>query len=312
MALTILPVLSQRTYPAAGDLDDCWVVATCWAAKMVAPYLRLPDTTAFRAAAGDPDDGFQDGGSLSEIVLACKTLWPQLPLTAYDGEAWAAFLASLRADGVASLAVRSSLLPRDQQYGFTGAHQVGVAWDGTNFRLMNPLDTNGASPKAIGSAQLRMAAFGLFMGTGFRAVVLEGLDMQITAVVREQWHPTVTNGQSNGVLRAVPDRAAPVVSRVPVGSSIVTIAEIKTPAWTGAKSNGDWRLVDTGRAPMFALRSDWVSDGPPPPVIDATPYSRADLDAVTLPLRSENQALTLRVDEANKRLTSIRTIAEDV
>lgn len=40
------------------------------------------------------------------------------------------------------------------------------------------------------------------------------------------------------------------------------------------------------------------------PVIDTTPYSRADLDAATRPLEGQIERLTLRVDEANKRIES--------
>ena len=46
----ILTVISQRLYPGAGDIDDCWVVATCWAAR-AAGVAHLPTVPEFRAAA---------------------------------------------------------------------------------------------------------------------------------------------------------------------------------------------------------------------------------------------------------------------
>lgn len=86
------------------------------------------------------------------------------------------------------------------------------------------------------------------------------VEPMIAAQVTEQWQPTqnATTGASNGVLRAVPDRGAPVVDRVPLGGAIVTVAEIITIPGP----DGDWRLVKRpDRAVRYALRSDWVSDG---------------------------------------------------
>ena len=124
--------------------------------------------------------------------------------------------------------------------------------------------------------------------------------MTITVVKREQWTPTVTNGQSNGVLRATSDRAAPVSSRVPIGSSIVTIAEVKTGPG-GAKSNDDWRLVDVTGAPLYALRSDWVSQGAP--VIPA-PDCSAAVKAATDPLEARiTEVIAARDAEAAARAT---------
>ena len=91
-------------------------------------------------------------------------------------------------------------------------------------------------------------------------------DPVITVVKREQWVPTAnsTTGLSNGVLREVPERSAPVTVRVPLGTPIVTIAEVKTGPG-GAKSNDDWRLVESTGTPLYALRSDWQSQGSPVP-----------------------------------------------
>lgn len=88
-------------------------------------------------------------------------------------------------------------------------------------------------------------------------VVVED-EMKITAQVRQAWSPTrnATTGESNGVLRATPDRAASIVVRVPVGTIIVTVAEIEAAAGEGP----DWRLVEwAGRDPLYMLRSDWVA-----------------------------------------------------
>jgi hypothetical protein len=94
-------------------------------------------------------------------------------------------------------------------------------------------------------------------------IYFDGGDMQITAQVRERWHPTTTalpdgTDRSNGVLRGTPNRGAPIVQRIAAGGYIVTVAEVRTIAG----SDGDFRLVEwIGRDPLYALRSDWISDG---------------------------------------------------
>lgn len=81
-----------------------------------------------------------------------------------------------------------------------------------------------------------------------------GEDMTITKRKGEDWLPTTTNGQSNGVLRATPDAAAPIVQRVPAGVITRSIAEIRTTAAT----DYDWRLTAAADGtPLYMLRRDW-------------------------------------------------------
>jgi len=99
-------------------------------------------------------------------------------------------------------------------------------------------------------------------------------EVQITKTIRERWHPTVTGTTSNGVLRATPDRGAPIVDRIPATSQIITVAEVRTVAGT----DGNWRLVETADlSTLYALRADWISDGlaPVPPPIDCAPLVNA-------------------------------------
>jgi hypothetical protein len=98
----------------------------------------------------------------------------------------------------------------------------------------------------------------------FQAFWEVGIDMDVTATVRERWHPThnATTGLSNGVLRGKADRNAPVLYRISEDSHIVTVAEIRTIAG----NDGNFRLVDPesidlSREPLYALRSDWISSG---------------------------------------------------
>jgi hypothetical protein len=84
-------------------------------------------------------------------------------------------------------------------------------------------------------------------------------DMTIAAIKGEDWKPTVTNGQSNGVYRATPDRAAPIVARLPADSVIRTIAEVYA-------GNNNWRLTEIDGKPAYFLRTDLaplVSGGDP-------------------------------------------------
>jgi len=77
-------------------------------------------------------------------------------------------------------------------------------------------------------------------------------DVRITAIKGEDWKPSVgTNGQSNGVLRATPDRGAPIVVRLPLEAVVRTIAEVKA-------GGEDWRLTEHDGAPTYLLRSDWT------------------------------------------------------
>jgi hypothetical protein len=77
-------------------------------------------------------------------------------------------------------------------------------------------------------------------------------DVRITAVKGEDWKPNASaTGDSNGVVRATPDRGAPIVARLPLETVVRTIAEIKG-------GGEDWRLTEHLGAPGYLLRSDWT------------------------------------------------------
>jgi hypothetical protein len=85
----------------------------------------------------------------------------------------------------------------------------------------------------------------------FRRYFEEG-NVRITAIKGEDWTPTKNaSGLSNGVLREVPDRAAPVVGRIDVGAVIRTIAEVNS-------LNNNWRLTKVNGKALFLLRSDFT------------------------------------------------------
>jgi hypothetical protein len=151
-------VISQVGYPGAGDVDDCWVVATIWAALAADPSARRPTVPEFRTAAGNPDRPGPTGGNLGDVMLGASRTWPHLRIVRHDTAIWDTFEAKLQAGWPASLAVLSSALPSRLQFGFRGAHQVGVVWRDGTFRLANPLARTGSAPAWIAEHELHTAA----------------------------------------------------------------------------------------------------------------------------------------------------------
>jgi len=151
----------QRTYPGAGDIDDCWVIATIWAAHASDPAVRLPTVPEFRRHAGDPDDGKTDGGSLTEVLAGSRGTWPDLLVAGMEGT-WAALAGELERGRIASLAVLSARLPKEVRFGFMGWHQVGAfrCSDG-GYYISNPLQRDGARPLPISAPALEYAATAL-------------------------------------------------------------------------------------------------------------------------------------------------------
>jgi hypothetical protein len=159
MALLIEQVFSQRTWPGAGDVDDCWVVSAIQCADAVAPWLTLLTVRQFRAHAGDPDDDVADGGNVADLVQGIGSAWPRLaPLcTPVRGDRlWVDVLAAIKAGRPMSLCVSSAKLTH--QYGFSGLHQVTVFWDGISLRVANPLAADRSIPTRILGATLQAAA----------------------------------------------------------------------------------------------------------------------------------------------------------
>lgn len=69
----------------------------------------------------------------------------------------------------------------------------------------------------------------------------------------EDWIPTLTNGQSNGVFRAEPNRKAPVVGRVGIGTKVRSVAE----AYLPKEVDKHWRVTRRDDKTLYMLRSDW-------------------------------------------------------
>lgn len=165
------PVLSQRTYPGAGDIDDCWCVACIWAAIASRPTIWRPTITYFRAKAGDPDDGDRDGGSIDECYAGSVGCWSWLSITKYVSSNYSLLMTSIKAGRPASVALDSAKLPSRLRFNFYRKHQVGIGWDGTRFRIANPLATEGSTPLAITQIELLSAMAGLVSPVSYRAVL---------------------------------------------------------------------------------------------------------------------------------------------
>jgi hypothetical protein len=168
--MALLGVISQKTFPGVGNIDDCWVIAPFWAAKEADRSLQLPTVEAFREAADSPDD-FEavNGGGDDEIIKAVNRLWPHFSARRFRNRDFDGLVDEVRAGATASVGVLSEKLAKS--FGHVGGHQIGVAWDGKDLRVANPLAPNGSVPTVISARKLRDAAFALHGGARIAAVV---------------------------------------------------------------------------------------------------------------------------------------------
>lgn len=193
-------VISQRDYPGAGDIDDCWVVATVWAAVASRPAIHRPTVPEFRKAAGIPDvQGKPNGGDIDAVAKGARGVW-DISVTVYKASGWAAFLGDLKKGMPASIALDSGDLPPAHQYGFKGKHQCGGIWDGTTLRLANPLAKAGSRPKPITGAQLLKACRGLVSSGKIHAVLFPAPAPSANTV---SIHPPAGQARQTFVLYAV-------------------------------------------------------------------------------------------------------------
>ena len=155
------PVISQIGYPGAGDIDDCWVVATVWAEQASRPGSFKPTVPQFRAKANKPDAPGPTGGNIQNVYAGAVGSWPDLRITLYISAEVEPLLAAVKAGQPASIALDSSDLPARLRFGFLGKHQCGLAWDGSRYVLMNPLALNGSPLLPITTSEIARAMLGL-------------------------------------------------------------------------------------------------------------------------------------------------------
>lgn len=153
-------IFSQVHWPGVGsDRDECWALSDMMAVHAVAPWVSLPTAGVYRAAAGNPDDPGQDGGTLYQSAKAIRTLWPDLGklIVVCEGVSWATFKSRMTKDKVASLSVLSGALPPSHTYGFYGNHRVAVALVDSGWKIANPLAPPHARWRDISESALRNA-----------------------------------------------------------------------------------------------------------------------------------------------------------
>lgn len=163
--LLITHSLSQRTYPGAGDIDDCVPVATIQAYAAMAGVQKLPTIPEFRAAAGVPDRPGATGMTVFQAGKAARALWPTYRTTAAEFT-WPNFGHAMEVGRrPASVSVVSGELPKGLQFGFTGGHQITVWYENGDWWMVNPLQPAGTAAHRITATELHAAA-GAFAGSG--------------------------------------------------------------------------------------------------------------------------------------------------
>jgi hypothetical protein len=160
----VLPVLSQRTYPGVGDIDDCWVIATVWAAASSKRTIAYPTVTTFRKFAGKPDLPGPSGGNIWDCNEGADGCWPDLQNFLVISPDYDTIKEHLKAGRPGSAALDSAALPERLRYNFFGKHQVGIQLIGTTLYCMNPLAVNGATPDRISYGELEKAMEALVPG----------------------------------------------------------------------------------------------------------------------------------------------------
>jgi len=157
-------VLNQGHYPGAGDVDDCWVVATVWAA-IASGESYQPSVPVFRAAARNPDRPGATGGTGYHVWKGATTMWPNHKIRKYTSSSWDGFISLLKAGWIASLAVDSRGLPNNCRFNDIHKHQVGVAYQNGKYWIANPLAPQDSRPIEITGYALRTAARAFHGGT---------------------------------------------------------------------------------------------------------------------------------------------------
>jgi hypothetical protein len=202
----------------------------------------------------EEQDSDTAGWSLNDLALAMKRL--EVPF-AIRKDKWSGVEAALRAGEFVVLQGDSDRFGAGTCSGkFNGDHCVGLhpgdGADGT-WLLADPIcPSRRRETAATLQAYAEKFANGTKIRFGvFTTPVPREDDVTITAIKGEDWKPSVVNGQNNGVLRATPDRRAPIIDRVLPDAIVRSIAEIE--------AGGErWRLTEHGGAPAFLLRSDFT------------------------------------------------------
>jgi hypothetical protein len=118
-------------------------------------------TAVGRKAAGNPDKPGPTGGSLSDTVRMCETLWPRYfkgRLKVLHGAPWDTFAAQVNRGVPVSVSTVSAKLPTRLQFGFGGLHRVSLAKgrDG-KWLCFNPLAPVYSRPVQVDPLEMKAA-----------------------------------------------------------------------------------------------------------------------------------------------------------
>lgn len=181
-----LGAFNQIGWTGVGDADECWIIATFWPLVATGVMSRedLPTIEEFRKAAGRPDLPGASGGNNGNLIKALKKLAPGADAKLFVG-GLSSFTKQLKSGYIASLSLSSALLPKYLQFGFTGAHQVSVIYQGGKFYVMNPLAKEGSALLEITAAALTKAAGGLFKDGKYHAVLIRAKQVPLKVPRRD-------------------------------------------------------------------------------------------------------------------------------
>lgn len=287
----LVAILNQITYPPQpqhGDADDCWCVATIWGRRVSFPPLALPTIDAFRAKAGDPDDGYRDGGNIDEVMKGAKGLWPDSGVIRYQGT-WDGFVKKLRAGWIASVAVWSADLPSGLRFGFLYAHQVGAYVENGTIYVANPLAKHGAAPLPVSEAALRAACTAPelhYPNNEVRAAFFpHPKEDDVPAIITTALpgYSAVVAGPSDtnrANVRTMPALGAPTVRSVPKAGEtwpavVGWVRGDKDPDNGNAQTNTLWlEAIDADGSRVYTAHSNVKTLTKP---ADASPYTREDV-----------------------------------
>lgn len=154
------PTISQITYFGVGDIDECAIIASFWAARQAGFTGRLPTISEFRRVAGRPDRPGSTGMHNSQIWKGVLGTGLGVGATQLkSGTTWSSFLQQMRIGAAASVSIVSGALPTGYRYGYQGRHQVGLVWENGQWYIADPLAPDGSGPIAISEAALKKAIF---------------------------------------------------------------------------------------------------------------------------------------------------------
>lgn len=271
----------QAQNPAISGDRYGWLNCAAYVGAMGASYATCqPKRTtgaAVRSFTNEPiPDPSSPGLSVNQVQEALDDLG--VPVTTFLKATWADVQKWVDGGRFVSLAVQYSVIRLTRFSGdrtFYGGHAIGVppGWEAMDplcdgrrsdiYRYQKETYPRELLKKAAGAFRVRRhdgstSALGYGYAQGWYTAAHphpggapvprpEESPVRVTATVYQKW---TANG-NDGVLRATPSRAAPILARLPAGTVVTSRAEADDP------SGNHWRLIDHpagSRNPAWLLR----------------------------------------------------------